>query len=485
MKFGVPYPSTYDLCVKSKMRYNDRFQSSDRRLLSGRRWYDIQAFRALNQALGRCIRHKNDWGALIVVDSRFKQASYVQSLPLWVRTRIRNIPSYQQQMEELTKFVTERLAADAALQEERDAMEVEEEIERKAETTQLVGDPLTLPSQFNPRMASTQMDSTQMASTLTLPSQFNPPMASTQMDSTQMASTLTLPSQFNPPMASTQMDSTQMASTLTLPSQFNPPMASTQMSQAWPLDGMGIGPSFEAPIKQEALPQTGEVKQDQLLDKQEEQETEEDAPLSPTLLVAMPRAARRGGSSFPADDEDDFVVPLQGSMTRKRRKFKEPLTQKPRQILAKISLHACVVTAGTSRSAMIQRKVERQRIPWQRNPSARPVLRTQRWRHQADRQRETSRHATMDTGEKKERGKALRTGRALFEFICSSDQGKGPFSSIHRTRPIFILPVKNQRGHKQALILNGLVTLTPFPLLLERPDVYHQIGSDAPYAHVK
>ncbi|CAF4898048.1 unnamed protein product, partial [Rotaria sp. Silwood2] len=28
--------------------------------------YDSQGYRALNQALGRCIRHKNDWGALIV-----------------------------------------------------------------------------------------------------------------------------------------------------------------------------------------------------------------------------------------------------------------------------------------------------------------------------------------------------------------------------------------------------------------------------------
>lgn len=33
--------------------------------------YEIQAFRALNQALGRCIRHRNDWGAIILLDSRF------------------------------------------------------------------------------------------------------------------------------------------------------------------------------------------------------------------------------------------------------------------------------------------------------------------------------------------------------------------------------------------------------------------------------
>jgi len=26
--------------------------------MGGRQWYEIQAFRALNQALGRCIRHR-------------------------------------------------------------------------------------------------------------------------------------------------------------------------------------------------------------------------------------------------------------------------------------------------------------------------------------------------------------------------------------------------------------------------------------------
>ena len=76
-----------------KRLYND--QNQQRGLLSGSNWYDIQAFRALNQgtltslysnnsdpntltflnvALGRCIRHKDDWGALILLDSRFNFA---------------------------------------------------------------------------------------------------------------------------------------------------------------------------------------------------------------------------------------------------------------------------------------------------------------------------------------------------------------------------------------------------------------------------
>jgi Fanconi anemia group J protein len=39
--------------------------------LTGDAWYEIQAYRAVNQALGRCIRHRNDWGAIILVDHRY------------------------------------------------------------------------------------------------------------------------------------------------------------------------------------------------------------------------------------------------------------------------------------------------------------------------------------------------------------------------------------------------------------------------------
>lgn len=65
---GIPYPNFKDEQVVEKQKYNDKAVKSG--LLSGRQWYEIQAFRALNQALGRCIRHRHDWGALLVIDER-------------------------------------------------------------------------------------------------------------------------------------------------------------------------------------------------------------------------------------------------------------------------------------------------------------------------------------------------------------------------------------------------------------------------------
>ena len=38
--------------------------------LTGQAWYDQSASRAVNQALGRVIRHQKDWGAVFLLDSR-------------------------------------------------------------------------------------------------------------------------------------------------------------------------------------------------------------------------------------------------------------------------------------------------------------------------------------------------------------------------------------------------------------------------------
>lgn len=64
---GIPYPNYKDPIVSEKQKYNNQKPE----LLTGRQWYEIQAFRALNQAVGRCIRHRHDWGAMLLIDERY------------------------------------------------------------------------------------------------------------------------------------------------------------------------------------------------------------------------------------------------------------------------------------------------------------------------------------------------------------------------------------------------------------------------------
>jgi len=51
--FGIPFPAYKDPVTQMKQEYNDHMnkqRSEDNKLVSGRRWYEIEAFRALNQA---------------------------------------------------------------------------------------------------------------------------------------------------------------------------------------------------------------------------------------------------------------------------------------------------------------------------------------------------------------------------------------------------------------------------------------------------
>ncbi|ESO94630.1 hypothetical protein LOTGIDRAFT_144987, partial [Lottia gigantea] len=107
---GIPYPNFKDLQVELKRKYNDEHREK-KGLLSGGDWYEIQAFRALNQALGRCIRHRRDWGGLILVDDRFVKngQKYCKGLSKWVRNKVRTFHDFQSGLSSLSSFVEYRI----------------------------------------------------------------------------------------------------------------------------------------------------------------------------------------------------------------------------------------------------------------------------------------------------------------------------------------------------------------------------------------
>lgn len=51
----------------------------------GMDWYVQQAARAVNQAVGRVIRHRDDYGAVLLLDDRFGKQQQLQALSAWAR----------------------------------------------------------------------------------------------------------------------------------------------------------------------------------------------------------------------------------------------------------------------------------------------------------------------------------------------------------------------------------------------------------------
>jgi regulator of telomere elongation helicase 1 len=72
--------------------------------LSGREWYRQQASRAVNQAIGRVIRHKQDYGAILLCDVRFTYQDAIQQLPSWVRPHVKIFKEFGHVQRELIQF---------------------------------------------------------------------------------------------------------------------------------------------------------------------------------------------------------------------------------------------------------------------------------------------------------------------------------------------------------------------------------------------
>ncbi|CAI2293087.1 unnamed protein product [Caenorhabditis sp. 36 PRJEB53466] len=123
---GIPFPNSADDQVKAKKAYNN-MHSKQLGILNGDQWYTTQAYRALNQALGRCLRHKNDWGAMIMLDERLvRQADKTLGGPSsarlskWIRDQLKSYNNFKSFNADFRDFILGKIAATSPPKSEED-----------------------------------------------------------------------------------------------------------------------------------------------------------------------------------------------------------------------------------------------------------------------------------------------------------------------------------------------------------------------------
>ncbi|GBG29891.1 Regulator of telomere elongation helicase 1 [Hondaea fermentalgiana] len=110
---GLPYPPKVDPQVVLKWQFLDQQKPDPARpmsKLSGQDWYGQQAYRAVNQAIGRVIRHRNDYGAILLCDERFGYESTRRSISMWLRNKVQVAESFDGVNKELVDFFKTNLA---------------------------------------------------------------------------------------------------------------------------------------------------------------------------------------------------------------------------------------------------------------------------------------------------------------------------------------------------------------------------------------
>ncbi|EFO17918.1 helicase [Loa loa] len=97
---GLPYMNSEDIIVKEKLK----FMQSEFGPKSGTEYYEAKCMHAINQSIGRVIRHCNDYAAVVLVDLRYKSERIIKDLPSWIQPRLCHATDLNDGIEHLQRF---------------------------------------------------------------------------------------------------------------------------------------------------------------------------------------------------------------------------------------------------------------------------------------------------------------------------------------------------------------------------------------------
>ncbi|CAG9532995.1 unnamed protein product [Cercopithifilaria johnstoni] len=97
---GLPYMNSEDIIVKEKLK----FMESEFGPRSGVEYYETKCMHAVNQCIGRVIRHRNDYAAIVLIDLRYKSKRIVKDLPSWIQRRLYNTTDLSDGIQHLQRF---------------------------------------------------------------------------------------------------------------------------------------------------------------------------------------------------------------------------------------------------------------------------------------------------------------------------------------------------------------------------------------------
>ncbi|KAF2743829.1 DNA repair helicase [Sporormia fimetaria CBS 119925] len=89
---GLPFPNAHSADWKAKMQYISAktFKAGADGKAAAREVYENACMRAVNQSIGRAIRHRGDYAAIIMLDRRYGDPKIQAKLPKWIRRSLTN-----------------------------------------------------------------------------------------------------------------------------------------------------------------------------------------------------------------------------------------------------------------------------------------------------------------------------------------------------------------------------------------------------------
>lgn len=111
---GLPFANKNSPELQERMWYANQTEarSGIKRPASGKdaatEMYENMCMNAVNQSIGRAIRHRGDWASLVLIDRRFTSPSIRGKLPQWLRDDVAVCETFGQAMKHLGNFYREK-----------------------------------------------------------------------------------------------------------------------------------------------------------------------------------------------------------------------------------------------------------------------------------------------------------------------------------------------------------------------------------------
>lgn len=82
LMLGLPYPSLHDPELQARLNHLVNRQDSG---VDRHQYYNDLCMKAVNQCIGRVIRHSRDYACIILADERYSSQNVVRKLPNWIQ----------------------------------------------------------------------------------------------------------------------------------------------------------------------------------------------------------------------------------------------------------------------------------------------------------------------------------------------------------------------------------------------------------------
>ncbi|KAI3371375.1 hypothetical protein L3Q82_023967, partial [Scortum barcoo] len=84
---GMPYPNIKSPELQEKMSYLDKHLPHSGGRSPGQALIENLCMKAVNQSIGRAIRHRGDYSSMVLCDKRYSRPATLSKLPAWIRDR--------------------------------------------------------------------------------------------------------------------------------------------------------------------------------------------------------------------------------------------------------------------------------------------------------------------------------------------------------------------------------------------------------------